>query len=248
MKRDFLALYKQTILGPLWHVVHPVVSALIFSVIFGQIAKIPTDGVPPLLFYMSGLLGWNYFVACLQKTSDTFVSNSGIFGKVYFPRLVMPISVILISLVTFAIQGCVLLVLIGFFSWRGFATHLSPWALIAVPLLVLQMAALGLGLGILISALTTRYRDLAFLMGFGVQLWMYATPIVYPLSQVPPHLYPLVAANPMTPIIETMRYMLLGSGTLNTTTLLVSIAETAAILFLGLIVFVRVEKTVMDHV
>lgn len=248
VRRDFLALYKQTILGPMWHVVQPLVSALIFSVIFGQIAKIPTDGAPPLLFYLTGLLGWNYFAACLTKTSDTFTANAGIFGKVYFPRLVVPISVVLISLLTFAIQGSVLLALMVYFGWQGAAVHPSPWALIIVPLLILQMAALGLGLGILISALTTRYRDLAFALTFGIQLWMYATPVVYPLSQVPANLYPFVAANPMTPIIETLRHVVLGSGSLNVPMLAVSVAETAVILCLGVLAFVRIEKTVMDTV
>lgn len=248
VRRDFLALYKQTILGPLWHVVQPLVSALIFSVIFGQIAKIPTDGAPPLLFYLAGLLGWNYFAACLTKTSDTFTANAGIFGKVYFPRLVVPISVVLISLLTFAIQGSVLMALMVYFGWQGAAVHPSPWALIIVPLLILQMAALGLGLGILISALTTRYRDLAFALTFGIQLWMYATPVVYPLSQVPANLYPFVAANPMTPIIETLRHVVLGSGSLNVPMLAVSVAVTAVILCLGVLAFVRIEKTVMDTV
>lgn len=249
VKRDFLALYKQTILGPLWHVVQPLVSALIFSVVFGQIAKIPTDGAPPLLFYLCGLLGWNYFVTCLTKTSDTFTANSGIFGKVYFPRLVVPISVVLISVFTFIIQGSVLVALTAYFSWfKGVAIHTSPWAVIVVPLLILQMAALGLGLGILVSALTTRYRDLAFALAFGVQLWMYATPVVYPLSQVPANLYPFVTANPMTSIIETLRYVVLGSGSFNPSMHVISVAVTITVLCLGIVAFVRVEKSVMDTV
>lgn len=248
VKRDFLALYKQTVLGPLWHVVQPLVSAAIFSIIFGQIAKIPTDDAPPLLFYLCGLLGWNYFAACLTKTSDTFTANAGIFGKVYFPRLVVPVSVILISVFTFAIQATVLIGLTGYFILQGIAVHPSPWAVVVVPLLIIQMAALGSGLGILVSAVTTRYRDLAFALAFGVQLWMYATPIVYPLSQVPANLYPFVAANPMTPIIETLRHVVLGSGSFNPTMLAISVAVTATILCLGVIAFVRVEKSVMDTV
>lgn len=246
VRRDFLALYKQTVLGPMWFLIQPLVSSLIFSIIFGQIAKIPTDGVPPILFYMSGLVGWNYFVACLTRTSDTFTANAAIFGKVYFPRLAVPVSVILINLLTFAIQATMLLGFIGYYSLKG--ASIQPAALFLVPLLVVQMAALGLGVGILVSALTTRYRDLAVALSFGIQLWMYATPIVYPLSQVPPFLYPFVIANPMTSVIEAFRYALLGSGALNLVALSISMAVSAVVLLMGLFVFTRVERNVMDTV
>lgn len=247
VRRDFVAIYKQTILGPFWFLLQPLISTLVFTVIFGQIAKIPTDGIPQPLFYMSGLVAWNYFSACLSNTSNTFIANAGIFGKVYFPRLAVPVSVVIINLLTFAIQFTLLLMLIFYFSLRGAPIHFTN-LMFLIPLLIIQMAALGLGLGILVSALTTRYRDLAFVMTFGVQLWMYATPIVYPLSQVPSHLYPLVMANPMTAIIEAFRSAMLGNGSFSGTSLAISVAETAVILFLGIIVFSRVEKSFMDTV
>lgn len=247
VRRDFVAIYKQTILGPFWFLLQPLISTLVFTVIFGQIAKIPTDGIPQMLFYMSGLVAWNYFSGCLNSTSTTFTANAAIFGKVYFPRLAVPVSVVIINLLTFAIQFALLLVFIAYFKMKGAPIHMT-WHLVLVPFLILQMAALGLGLGILVSALTTRYRDLAFVMSFGVQLWMYATPVVYPLSQVPPHLYPIVAANPMTAIIETFRFAFLGAGTVDAQALLISMAVTVAILALGIIVFSRVEKSFMDTV
>lgn len=247
VRRDFVAIYKQTILGPFWFLLQPLISTLVFTVIFGQIAKIPTDGIPQSLFYMSGLVAWNYFSACLNNTSNTFIANAGIFGKVYFPRLAVPVSVVIINLLTFVIQFVLLLAFIVYFKMKGAPIHMT-WHLVLVPLLIMQMAALGLGLGILVSALTTRYRDLAFVMTFGVQLWMYATPIVYPLSQVPSHLLPFVAANPMTAIIETFRYAFLGAGTLSAQALMISMAETIGILALGIIVFSRVEKSFMDTV
>lgn len=247
VRRDFVAIYKQTILGPFWFLLQPLVSTLVFTIIFGQIAKIPTDGIPNVLFYMSGLVAWNYFSSCLNSTSNTFIANAGIFGKVYFPRLAVPVSVVIINLLTFAIQFTLLLAFIAYFKMKDAPIHMTGH-LVLLPFLILQMAALGLGLGILVSALTTRYRDLAFVMGFGVQLWMYATPIVYPLSQVPAHLYPIVAANPMTAIVETFRFALLGAGTFSVSSLAISMAETLVILVLGIIVFSRVEKSFMDTV
>ena len=247
VRRDFVAIYKQTILGPLWFLLQPLFSTLVFTVIFGQIAHIPTDGLPQILFYMSGLVAWNYFSGCLNSTSTTFTANASIFGKVYFPRLAVPVSIVIINLLTMAIQSVLLLSIIAYFYLKGAPIHMT-WQVVLIPVLILQMAALGLGLGILVSALTTRYRDLAFVMTFGVQLWMYATPIVYPLSQVPAHLYPFVAANPMTAIIETFRVALLGAGTFSSQALLLSMAETLVILVAGIIVFSRVEKSFMDTV
>lgn len=247
VRRDFVAIYKQTILGPLWFLLQPVVSTLVFTVIFGQIAKIPTDGIPNILFYMSGIVVWNYFSNCLNSTSNTFIANAGIFGKVYFPRLAVPVSVVIINMLTFAIQFLLLLLFIFYFSLNGASIHFTC-QIFLVPLLLIQMAALGLGFGILISSLTTRYRDLTFVIGFGVQLWMYVTPIVYPLSQVPRHLYPFVAANPMTAITETFRGALLGAGTFSAISLAISMLETMVILVLGLIIFSRVEKSFMDTV
>lgn len=247
VRRDFVAIYKQTILGPFWFLLQPIVSTLVFTIIFGQIAKIPTDGIPNVLFYMSGIVAWNYFSACLNSTSNTFIANAGIFGKVYFPRLAVPVSVVIINLLTFAIQFSLLISCVFYFSLKGAPIKFTN-LIFLIPLLIIQMAALGLGLGILVSALTTRYRDLAFVMGFAVQLWMYASPIVYPLSQVPEHLYPIVAANPMTATIETFRFALLGAGTFNAASLAISMAETVVILVLGIIVFSRVEKSFMDTV
>ena len=177
VRRDFVSNYKQTILGPAWFLLQPLVSTIIFTIIFGKIANIPTDGIPQPLFYMGGIVTWNYFASCLSRTSDTFVANAGIFGKVYFPRLSVPLSIVIINLLTFAIQFALFLAFMGFFAARGSAIHPNRWILIT-PLLLAQMGALGLGLGILISSLTTKYRDLTFMTGFGVQLWMYATPIV----------------------------------------------------------------------
>lgn len=247
VRRDFVAIYKQTILGPFWFLLQPIVSTIVFTIIFGQIAKIPTDGIPNVLFYMSGIVAWNYFSSCLNGTSNTFIANAGIFGKVYFPRLAVPVSVVLINLLTFAIQFSLLLACVLYFSSKGAPIKLTTYTFL-IPLLVVQMAALGLGLGILVSALTTRYRDLAFALGFGMQLWMYATPIVYPLSQVPAHLYPIVAANPMSAIIEAFRFALVGAGSFSGLSLLISMLETIVILFLGIIVFTRVEKNFMDTV
>lgn len=247
VRRDFVAIYKQTVLGPVWFLLQPLVSTLVFTVIFGQIAKIPTDGIPNILFYMSGIVIWNYFSTCLNSTSNTFVANAGVFGKVYFPRLAVPVSVVIINMLTFAIQFSLLLLFIFYFSQSGASIKIT-YLVFLIPLLLIQMAALGLGLGILVSSLTTRYRDLSFVIGFGVQLWMYITPVVYPLSQVPRHLYPLVAANPMTPITETFRCALLGAGSFSAMSLVISISETVIILILGLIVFSRVEKSFMDTV
>lgn len=247
VRRDFVAIYKQTILGPIWFLLQPLISTLVFTVIFGQIAQIPTDGLPRILFYMSGLVVWNYFSGCLNSTSTTFTVNAAIFGKVYFPRLAVPVSIVITNLLTLAIQSALLLSIITYFVLVGSPIHFS-WQVVLIPALILQIAALGLGLGILVSALTTRYRDLAFVMTFGVQLWMYVTPIVYPLSQVPAHLYHIVAANPMTAIVETFRFALLGAGTFSPQALIISMAETLVILLVGVIVFSKVEKSFMDTV
>lgn len=245
--RDFVASYKQTILGPFWHLLQPLISALIFTVIFGEIARIPTDGLPPFLFYMCGLTAWNYFAACLPGTSGVFLSNAGIFGKVYFPRLTVPVSIVISCLVKFGIQFVLFIGFMIFFGIRGSAIHPNRIILIT-PYLLLIMAALGLGAGIIISSLTTKYRDLQVLVGFGVQLLMYATPVVYPLSAVPEKYRWLILINPMTPIIETFRYAFLGSGSFSVTYLAYSTITTLILLLLGILLFNRVEKTFMDTV
>jgi lipopolysaccharide transport system permease protein len=247
VKRDFVAFYKQTILGPLWFLLQPLFTTLVFTVIFGRIAQIPTDGLPRVLFYMSGIVIWNYFADCLNKTSDTFISNANIFGKVYFPRLTVPISIVITNLITFAIQFLLFLSFLSFFYISGSDIRISFWVFLT-PLLLLQMAALGLGLGILISSLTTRYRDLRYVVGFGVQLWMYATPIVYPMSQIPEKWQWMFALNPMSSIVETARYAFLGTGTIYPVHLGISLGMTVVVLFAGMVLFSRVEKTFMDTV
>jgi lipopolysaccharide transport system permease protein len=247
VRRDFVSVYKQTVLGPFWFFLQPLFSTLIFTVIFGKIAHIPTDGLPPALFYMAGIVVWNYFASCLTGTSNTFTSNAGIFGKVYFPRLTVPISVIVTNLATFGIQFVVFLSLLLFFHFKGSA--ISPGILVLLtPLFLLQMAALGLGLGILISSLTTKYRDLTFFVGFGVQFWMYATPVIYPMSQVPMNWRWLLMLNPMAPIVEAFRFAFLGAGSFQIWQLSLSFAETCVLLFAGIILFSRTEKTFMDTV
>ncbi len=247
VKRDFVAFYKQTILGPLWFLIQPLFTAIVFTIIFGRIAKISTDGLPQLLFYMCGIVIWNYFADCLNKTSDTFVSNAGIFGKVYFPRLTVPVSIVLTNLITFAIQFMLFMAFWAYFYLAGAEIKASPWVLL-IPLLLIQMAALGLGLGILISSLTTKYRDLKFVVGFGVQLWMYATPIVYPMSQIPEKWQWMYAMNPMAAIVETARFAFLGAGSVRPWNLGISFAVTVLILLTGIVLFSRIEKTFMDTV
>lgn len=248
VKRDFAAQYKQTILGPLWHFIQPVFTTIIFLFIFGRIANIPTDGIEAIPFYMSGIAIWNYFSSCLTATSNTFVANAGIFGKVYFPRLVIPLSTVMSNMVKFGIQ---FLLLLGVMIWYGIKHHSfhfgSSWLLI--PLLVVMMAAMGLGLGIIISALTTKYRDFTVLIGFAVQLLMYATPVAYPMSFLRDKSYGAwVAWNPLSPIVESFRYALFGTNNLDMNGLLYSGGIIALLLFFGLLIFNKVERTFMDTV
>lgn len=247
VRRDFVAVYKQTILGPLWFLIQPLFTTIVFTVVFGKIANIPTDGQPPMLFYMAGIVAWNYFAACLATTSNTFVANASIFGKVYFPRLAVPVAVVIVNLLTFAIQFLLFLGFFFYFSLRGVPLQPSIWILVT-PLLLVQMGILGLGVGILVSSLTTKYRDLAFAVGFGTQLWMFATPIVYPMSQIPERWQWLYALNPMASIVETFRFAFLGSGSVNPQHLAVSAGMTLLIFTAGIILFNRIEKTFMDTV
>ncbi len=248
VKRDFVAQYKQTILGPLWHFIQPIFTTLVFLMVFGKIAKIPTDGINATLFYMSGITIWNYFSACLTATSNTFVANAGIFGKVYFPRLVMPLSTVLSNMVKFGIQFLLLLAVMAFVGARDNHFYFGfSWLLI--PLLVLMMAGLGLGLGIIISSLTTKYRDFNVLIGFAVQLLMYATPVAYPLSFLKGNRFAAwIAWNPLAPIVEAFRYALFGVGTVNSMGLLYSGAVIAVLLFAGMLIFSKVERSFMDTV
>ena len=248
IKRDFAAQYKQTILGPLWHFIQPLFTTLVFVVVFSKIAAISTDGLPPLLFYLSGITIWNYFSSCLIATSSTFVSNSYIFGKVYFPRLVMPISVVLSNMVKFCIQ---LLLVIGVMIWyalNGVSFQLSA-TLLYIPMLLVMMAGMGLGLGIIISSLTTKYRDFTVLVTFGVQLLMYATPVVYPMSTVNnQNLKFWLSINPLAPIIEAFRFALLGTGSFESLQLLYSAIFICVVMIVGFLMFGKVEKTFMDTV
>jgi homopolymeric O-antigen transport system permease protein len=245
--RDFVAVYKQTILGPLWFLLQPLFTTLVFTVIFGKIAKIPTDGVPQLLFYLSGIVVWNYFANCLTATSNTFVGNAAIFGKVYFPRLTVPLSVVISNLITFAIQFFLFLCFYFYYYLQGAALLPNPLVLM-FPLLVLQMALLGLGTGIIVSSLTTKYRDLSYLVSFGIQLWMFATPVVYPSSQVPAQWRWIIALNPMAPVIEIFRYAFLGTEAPQPLQTALSVAMTLIILFGGIVLFSRIEKDFMDTV
>ncbi len=247
VRRDFVAVYKQTILGPVWFLLQPVFSTIVFTVIFGMVAKIPTDGIPHVLFYLSGIVCWNYFSSCLTKCSDTFIANANIFGKVYFPRLAVPLSVAITNMITFFIQLILFLcILIYYYSTEG-AIHPNLW-LLSIPFLLLEMAALGLGFGILFSSLTTKYRDLSYLLTFGVQLWMYATPVVYPMSQIPEKWRWIFIINPMAAIVETFRYAFTGAGSVDVNNLLWSSFITIIVLFTGIVVFSRIEKTFMDTV
>jgi len=247
VRRDFVAAYKQTILGPLWYLIQPLLTTITFTVIFGNIAQLPTDGLPQFLFYMSGTVIWSYFADCLTKTSNTFVNNSQLFGKVYFPRMAVPVSILISNLITFFIQFAFFLAFVGYFALSGAALHPSLWML-SFPLLILIMAGLGLGLGVLISAMTTKYRDLRFLVQFGVSLLMYATPVIYPASSIPARFQWLIKLNPMTPIVETFRFAFLGAGSVHPLDLAYSAGVMLAIVALGAIVFNRVEATFMDTV
>ena len=248
VKRDFTAQYKQTILGPLWHIIQPVFTTIMFVLIFDKIANIPTDGIHPVLFYMSGITIWNYFSSCLNATSNTFVANASIFGKVYFPRLVIPFSVTVSNMVRFGIQFLILLAVMIIYNFRGHPFQIY-WTWVIIPFLVLLMAAMGLGLGIIISSLTTKYRDLSVLTGFGVQLLMYATPIAYPLSFIESKPIGWIAhINPLTGIVEAFKFALFNNAAFNQTALLYSIIFTVVILFVGLLLFNKVEKSFMDTV
>ena len=247
VRRDFVSRFKQTILGPLWFIIQPLFTSIVFTVIFGQIARLPTDGLPQILFYMSGTVVWHYFSGCLSGTSNTFTANAGIFGKVYFPRLVTPISLVISNLISFAIQLAFFLCFLAYFMISGAEVALTAWAM-ALPLLLLIMAGMGLGFGIIISSLTTKYRDLSYLVGFGVSLWMYATPVIYPVSSIPERWRWLADVNPMTPIIETFRAGFLGAGDASWLRLGYSALFMLVILFLGIVVFNRVEKTFIDTV
>lgn len=245
--RDFVAQYKQTILGPLWYLIQPVLTTVTFTLVFGRLAGLSTDGVPDFLFYMAGAVVWSYFSACLTKTANTFTGNAAIFGKVYFPRLAVPVSILFSNLIAFAIQLALFLAFLAYYMLSGAAVAPTIW-LLAMPLLLLLMAGLGLGIGIIVSSLTTRYRDLQFLVAFGAQLLMYATTVIYPLSAVPEKYRWVLVANPMTPVVETFRFAFLGQGMVELLHLAYSVAFTLVVLVVGVVLFSRVEQTFMDTV
>lgn len=247
-KRSFTVSYKQTILGPLWLFINPLLTSLIYVVLFGNIAKLSTGGIPQLLFYLSGNAIWSYFSACLTNNASTFTGNAGLFGKVYFPRLVVPISNLLSTMIRFGIQMILALLLLAYYVARGVVTP-HWWAWITLPLVLLWLGMLGLGIGIIISSMTTKYRDLSVLVGFGVSLWMYATPVVYPLSQIPDGwLKTVLMVNPVTAPVEWFRYALLGSGTILPKYMVLSLTITVLVMLFGVMVFNKVERTFMDTV
>ncbi len=245
--RDFVAFYKQTILGPLWFFIQPLLTTIVFTIIFGNVAKIPTDGLPPLIFYLAGVTAWQYFAECFKKTSNSFTQNAQIFGKVYFPRVIVPLSITITNLIAFGIQFILFLGFLFYFKLNDSVIHPNIY-IILFPVLVLMMGIMGLGFGMLVSAMTTKYRDLQFLVAFGVQLLMYATPVIYPISAIPEKYQWIIMANPMTSVIETFRYSFLGAGNLSWTGLAYSLIFTIGIFVLGLMVFNRTEKNFMDTV
>ena len=254
VKRDIITQYKQTILGPLWWLIQPALTVVMYMVVFGGIAGIPTDGIPQPLFYLGGVCMWQYFSDCLTKTSNTFVTNANIFGKVYFPRLIMPLSNTVSNLVRFGIQFGLFVIVYLFYLIGGMAVY-PNWYMLLFPLLVLMMAGLALGFGIIISSMTTKYRDLQVLFSFFVSLWMYATPIVYPLSQVKGKtvagfdLYNLMCINPVTPVIETFKHAALGAGQfIGWGWLAYSFAFMMMVLGVGILIFNKVQKSFMDTV
>ena len=247
VRRDFVAKYKQTILGPLWFIIQPLLTTLMFVFVFGNVAGFSTDGLPKVLFYFSGLVGWNYFSQSLTATSNVFVTNANIFGKVYFPRLSLPISIVISNLLQFIIQFIFLLLFIIYYAFKGVPINLSMH-LFLLPVLIFMLAGLGLGFGIIISSLTTKYRDLTYLVTFGVQLFMYFTPVIYPLSSLSGTYKSIIVLNPLTSIIEAFKFVMLGIGDLSYGGLLYSVAFLIVSLIIGVLVFNKVEQSFMDTV
>lgn len=248
--RDFVAKYKQSVLGPLWFVIQPLLMTVVFTLIFGKVARIPTDGLPPMLFYLCGLLGWNYFAQTFQATSGTLTTNASMFGKVYFPRLVVPLSLVVSGFIAFAIQ---LATFLAFWLWFRFATpagaslHLG-WSLLWFPLVMVQIAMLSLGVGLWLTSLTAKYRDFNYLTGFITQVWMYATPVIYPLSKIPEEWRWVAVLNPMTMPVEALKRIFLGQGTVEPVYIAVSVAASLVLLCSGIVIFSKVEKTFVDTI
>ena len=247
VKRDFITFYKQTILGPLWFIVQPLLTTLIFVILFGNIAKLSTDGIPQLAFYLAGITIWNYFSESLTKTSSVFTANASIFGKVYFPRLIMPLSIVASSLLKFAVQFALFILVVLYYTFVAQSIQPNLWILFT-PVLILLMALFALGVGMIFSSLTTKYKDLTFLLAFGIQLFMYITPVVYPSSALPEKFQILAKINPLSSIFECFRYAYLGTGTFTITDLLISTLVIVFLFFTGVLVFNKIEKSFMDTV
>ena len=247
VRRDFVAFYKQTIFGPLWFFIQPLFTTITFTVIFGRLARISTDGLPPVLFYLVGITCWNYFSESLTKTSTVFRDNAGIFGKVYFPRVIMPLSIVFSNLIKFGVQLLLLVIILLFYNLTG--SHYWPsFYIVFFPLLVLLMAGLGLGFGMIVSAMTIKYRDLAFLITFSIQLLMYATPVIYPLSTIPEDKQWIILLNPMSQVVELARLGLLGKGYFNWLSLGYTLSITLLVLLLGTVIFNKAEKNFVDTI
>ena len=247
VKRSFTAQYKQTILGPAWFIINPLITSFISTIIFGNIANIKSDGVPYFLFYLTGYTLWNYFATCVSNTASTFTSNAGIMGKVYFPRLTMPISSVLFAGINMLVIFALTLITMVVYALLGCEIH-PNWTVALIPIYMIQTAALGLGVGIIVSSLTTKYRDLSILVNFGISLWMYLTPVVYPMSTVDGVLGTLIMINPMSSVIQNFKYALLGTGTFSSAYWFISIGVTIILDLIGILLFNKVEKTFMDTV
>ncbi len=247
VKRDFVTFYKQTILGPIWYILQPLINTIVFTIIFGRLAQIPTDNLPPFLFYMAGNIIWGYFAFCMNTTSSTFVKNSDIFGKVYFPRITVPISNVIIGLFQFILQLIFFLCFYFYFIYNGLSINIS-FAILFLPFILIHTAVIALGFGLLLSSLTSKYRDLTFVLGFGIQLWMFATPVVYPLSIIPEQYVIFSIINPMTSVVESFKFIFFGESAIQFFHITISIFISIFIFFIGLIVFYKTEKTFIDTV
>ncbi|AOC95306.1 Polysialic acid transport protein KpsM [Flavobacterium anhuiense] len=250
VKRDIITVYKQTVLGPLWYLIQPLFTSITFTIIFNKVAGIDTGAIPPFLFNLAGIMVWNYFTSCLTGTSDTFRSNAAIFGKVYFPRIITPLSIVISNLIKFGIQFFIFVIFYIFFYWQGADLSLNS-SLLFFPILIAFMGILGLGLGMLISSMVTKYRDLNNLLGFGIQLLMYISAVMYPMELIKaklPKFGWIVEYNPLAYVIETSRYMLLNIGSISILGLVYTMALTLAVFFAGLLVFNRTEKSFIDTV
>jgi lipopolysaccharide transport system permease protein len=247
VKRDFVSFYKQTIFGPLWFFIQPVFTTIVFTFIFSNLANISTDGVPAPLFYLAGITAWNYFADCITKTSTVFKDNSNLFGKVYFPRLILPLSIVVSNLIRFFVQFSLFIAVLFFYKYLDNNLHFT-WVVFLFPVLLLMMAMLGLGMGLIITGLTTKYRDLAFLVTFGIQLLMYTTTVIYPLNAAPTQFKFFINLNPMTPIIEAFRLGFMGQGSFSADSFLFSVLFVLVLFFSGVFIFQRTERNFVDTI